>query len=147
MSAGAIIPDWGFRKELKRMDPLLDVKWETRRQRWKIVRKTAAPGNLYNYEVDVMTICTPSGGYQSLDMRTIRLLRHYDTHTRGVDAVVEGIMDEQVAIEDQTKKDEESDMESLVSQELMPRAQKDSESMNAMNIPKEDVNKLMETRR
>jgi|TARA_R110000765_G_scaffold227196_3_gene331105 hypothetical protein len=56
-------------------------------------------------------------------------------------------MDEQVAIEDQTKKDEESDMESLVSQELMPRAQKDSESMNAMNIPKEDVNKLMETRR
>tara|TARA_R110000751_G_scaffold111614_1_gene210016 strand:- start:179 stop:637 length:459 start_codon:yes stop_codon:yes gene_type:complete len=147
MPVGAMIPDWGFRKELKRLDPKLDVKWDTGRGKWKIVRETAAPGNLYNYEVDVMTVCTNKGEYQSLDMRTIRLLRMYDTHTRGADTVIDEMMETQVRDEQQLEKAEASDMESIVSQELMPSAAKDASSLNAMNIPKEDVAALMEPRR
>ena len=146
MSQGAMIPDWGFRKELKRMDSKLDVKWNSGFQRWTIVRETAAPGNLYNYEAGVMRVANDDGSYRPLDSRTLRSLRRYDGHTRGADTVANDIIEEQINHHAAIKKDEDRDMADLVSEELLPRAKKDAENLNALNIPKEDVEKMMQPR-
>ena len=143
MPVGAMIPDWAFRKELKRLDSKLDVEWDTRRQRWKIVRETASPGNLYNYKVDVMTVANPDGSYRPLDQRTIRMLRQADMQTRGANTVLDEIMDEQTRVQESAERDERREEEALIEDEILPRAKRDAESLGALNIPKEDVARMM----
>ena len=143
MAVGAMIPDWAFLKELKRMDPMLTVQWETSRQRWEIYRKTAAPGNLYSYKVRVMTISNEDGSYRPLDMRTIRLLQQYDNHTRGAKNVINEIMDEQSKAEEETARDQRREIDDMTREELLPQASRDAEQFGASNVPKEDLARMM----
>ena len=143
MAQGAMIPDWAFRKELKRMDKKLDVEWYQNLGRWVITRLANSPGANYRYKTRVMTVQNENGSYRALDARTPRILRQYDAHVRGAEVIANEIMEEQEAAMDSTEKAQKNDIEDMVKEEIMPRAEIDAHDLGAVNLPKEDVAAMM----
>jgi len=143
MAVGAMIPDWAFQKELKRMDKKLDVEWNVKLQRWVVTRMTDSPGMTMQYKVRVMTIQNDNGTYRPLDARTPRLLRQYDAYTRGADTIADEIMGEQNKLEESKEAAEKNDTEDLIKEEILPRAEMDAHDLGGVNLPKEDVAAMM----
>ena len=52
-------------------------------------------------------------------------------------------MEEQEAAMDSTEKAQKNDIEDMVKEEIMPRAEIDAHDLGAVNLPKEDVAAMM----
>jgi len=63
--------------------------------------------------------------------------------TRGANTVLDEIMDEQTRVQESAERDERREEEALIEDEILPRAKRDAESLGALNIPKEDVARMM----
>tara|TARA_R100000808_G_scaffold6071_1_gene18189 strand:- start:3644 stop:3865 length:222 start_codon:yes stop_codon:yes gene_type:complete len=70
-------------------------------------------------------------------------LRQYDAYTRGAETIADEIMGEQEKSEERNEAAEKSDMEDLIKEEILPRAEMDAHDLGGVNIPKEDVAAMM----
>ena len=140
-----------FQRKLRDIDPGLSAHWNRIRCIWQIWGTSRREG-----QAIVMHVCigdATTGTFATLDGRVFQTLRQYDGRSRNV-------MDEMAEsnIENVAKHDDEveaTDRE-FIEEEMQPRLEHDLNtevshshsgvSVGAINIPKEDVNKMVANR-
>lgn len=133
-------PDWFVVQELQRHDDKLGVRWDRRRERFVVTRIVPNPTNLYDMTVDILVVQNPDQSYRPLDMRTVRMLKASDHHTRGQKVVLNEI--EESAAKAQRAKDRSweshgRDFAKMSRKGYMKLA--DDMGVGAANVPKEDL--------
>jgi hypothetical protein len=92
-----------------------------------------------------MWVQNDDGSYRPLDQRTLTALQRADTHTRGVNTIIDEAMDEQNRAQDAIQKAAQDNMRDAARD--MPRGelakQADADGFGATNIPQEDVDAAM----
>lgn len=135
------IPDWGFVKALKRIDPKLDVRWAPKRCRWVVTRTVFQPGMCNPVPVDVLVVEDHLQRFMSLDNRTLQVLRRCDTHSRGWRTIMREALDQQTRHEELEEKHIADDLEDLARYEVADHVARDLDDLDigAANVPKEDL--------
>ena len=97
-------PEW-FVKELKKMDPLLDVKWNGRDEHWVIGRMLRKPQSGDRVFCPILDVTTDGGDTLPLDQRTLDMLNMGDVRRTGPKRMAKIIL----AAQDQARRRREED--------------------------------------